>query len=333
MKFGQPPDATSAAQAIPKLRARPTRPPGEIIADEVESLYRDGFGALSIPEIERQIARIVLFKRMRSLCKPDLTHLRETCLPRYTALFEFGRKQVSRYADFPQVKITPSDEAGRAKSETVVLVDSWKALLVAAAYVPLAEDLKNGIFSWSKQRNIAVKWFMDALLRNLTGWHLQPPGAKQLHFFLPAGLSYSDTKRFSGTAGYSRYLKDLAASGPGFQSPIYNPAIQTREEHQNEVVESLKAYHAAQEERFLAEGFTETRAKRGRRGDPWEGLNWFIRYQICGQLAREIASAAGKESIDETAVNRAVRELCIVLGIPVRPRTSKVPTGLKRKRP
>jgi hypothetical protein len=333
MKFGQPPDATSNEQAIPKLRARPTRPPGEIIADEVESLYRDGFGALSIPEIERQIARIVLFKRMRSLCKPDLTHLRETCLPRYTALFEFGRKQVSRYADFPQVMITASVGAGRPKSEPVVLVDSWKALLVVATHAPLADKLKNGIFSWSKQRNVAVEWFLDALLRNLTGWHLQPVGAEQLHFFLPTGLSYSDTKRFSGTAEYSRFLKDLAASGPPFQSPIYNPAIQTREEHQNEVVERLKAYHAAQEDRFLAEGFTETRAKRGRRGDPWEGLNWFVRYQICGQLAGEIAGAAGKKSVDETAVNKAVRDLSRVLELPLRPRTTKLSSGLKRTRP
>ena len=64
-------------------------------------------------------------------------------------------------------------------------------------------------------------------------------------------------------------------------------------------------------------------AKRARTGKAWEQMDRFIRYQIQGWDTIDVAKGVrSRDSISETAINSAVRDLARLLGIPLRPRNS-----------
>lgn len=320
-------DKTPTGAPVAARAPKPGDRPGDRIADTVESLYGNGFGAVTVPEIERQIARIVLFKRMRKHCKPDLERLRATCLPLYVALYKLGGTQLRAKTDFPRVITTGTSTA---LHKTAVLVSSWTALEQASGVCPAAEELRAKLSAWATERNIVVVWFLDALLRNLAAWHLFPQLADELVFTFPTSFAHSTKRRFSGSSYDQRVAMKLAASGPSIDLPIYNPAFQTREEHQAEVLGKLLRYHVVQESKFLTSGFVRTRLRRGRRGDPWEPIDWFIEYQMHGLLAKEIvARSTGEGSLGESAISQAVGEACELLEVPRRRRSRKLSTPLK----
>lgn len=295
----------------------------DIIGAEVEGLRRLGFGPFTHPEIERWIARVLLFYHMRKKCNADLIKLRDSCLPGCDALFDFGRQQLPHVkpADFPHVAIetrTPTT----IRSE-LVYIDSW-AKLRAAAHHSVAQHWMLSLESWTVPRNLRVDWFLDALIRILCGWRASPEGARTLQFGLPGSLPHNPHKRFGSVRDELRQRVDqLVASGPPPAIPAYNPAAQTREEHLSSIRELLEAHHSAQENRFMAAGFHPTVLKRARSGETWEHMNWFIAYQIHNKTAAKIAESTRGDSIDESGINQAIRKLAQILDVPLRSRTSR----------
>ena len=66
--------------------------PWDAAESEIINSKRLGFGVLTHPQIDRWIARMVLLRRMRTLCSADITEIETVALPLYESLFQLGMK-------------------------------------------------------------------------------------------------------------------------------------------------------------------------------------------------------------------------------------------------
>jgi hypothetical protein len=94
-----------------------------------------GIGSLSHPETDRWIARVILFRRMRALCDPDIKELEMVRLPAYEALFELGKRMLPHMSgDDPYLPIETQLSKSQRRvdllwvdsiSETTARCSSW----------------------------------------------------------------------------------------------------------------------------------------------------------------------------------------------------------------
>ncbi len=312
--------------------ARPKNPCAAMCA-QVAELRRTGFGALTHFEIEAWIARVLLFCRMRSLCEKDLRKLRKECLPAYRTLLALSRERNPNLrGDMPGLEIKTLLTGGTTRSNTV-FVDSWGALCKAMFQYPEASALHSKLEKWTRDRGLCADWFRDAILRILCGWVAFPPAAKILRFCFPGSLTHSlDDRIGSVHDALHPIVKHLASLTPPPPIVAYNPAMQTRTEHAARAKETLAKYYLAQEERFLAAGFKPSTPKRARTGEPWEHIDWFIRFQIHRELTRDIASSYPIEPpLTESGVNKGIQEVAFILQTPLHSMSSAPATRIKRK--
>jgi len=286
-------------------------------------LRRTGFGALTHFEIEAWIARVLLFCRMRVLCEKELRKLRTEGVPAYRTLLAFSRERNPNLrGDMPGLEIktllTP-----RTMRSTAVFVDSWKALCRVSFQFPEAGALRLKLEKWTEDRGLCSDWFRDAVLRILCGWATFPRTARSLHFCFPGSLSYSPNGRIGSVHdALHPIVKHLASVAPPPPNVPYNPAMQTRKEHAAKVKEQLARYYLEQEERFLAAGFKSSTPKRARTGQPWEHMDWFIRFQVRGELTRDIVSSYSIKPPTESGVNKGIQEVALLLQTPLRSMSS-----------
>jgi hypothetical protein len=293
--------------------------PAKTITSEIERLRRVGFGELAIPGIGRYVARVIFLDRLGSLCRSHLRELKRSCLPAYQALFEHGRRKFpGSRSDFPEVELTSNVGPSQIRYEAS-RVDTWTVLARAAAVEPLAGVLKQKLWDWAEPRCLSVDWFLDVLMMKLLAWRMQPTTtAEEFLLTIPGTFLSSPNERLGGPQVLTKFLKDLARFGPEIEFPVYNPATQTREEHEAVVLERLGHYHEAREKFFRQAGFVPVPGKRARGSDPWEHMIWFIRRQIDGWPVGKIAQHTRQGNIDESSVNRKIKEMAGLLAVPLR---------------
>ncbi len=119
-------------------------------------------------------------------------------------------------------------------------------------------------------------------------------------------------------------VKGLAELGPPPPTiPVFSPAMQTSQDHLEEVRKLLENYHAAQMKLFSAVGFKGTNEVRRRAGDRLTHMRWFIRFQIFERTAEQIGKKHRPEAVTAQAVNKGVHTIASALPTPLRSKSYK----------
>ncbi len=209
----QSPSADSDSQ--PKQES-----PGTLIADTVTGLARLGFGELSNPKTAEWIARVLLFARMRRLCRTDLCELRDSCVPLWKALFDFGNQQLPHVGEIPRMEITFPSGPTTTVHETL-WIDSWQTLCRAGYYTPVALELIEKLAKWAAHRNLMEEWFLDAVVRRTTAWCSFPDTGVELAWGLPASMFCGHNHRFGSVdPNLQRLVKALAKARAQSHRPL-----------------------------------------------------------------------------------------------------------------
>jgi hypothetical protein len=288
------------------------------IADHVSALNSLGFGTLSSPDIRTQIARIMLFHYMTKVAPERLRRLQEACIPLYEILKAVGRRRFpDSHSDFPLLE----GRTVTAESVTtwMICVDGWKSLREGAQHCEEAAELACELDRWASEHHLSREWFFDATLRNLSGWAKSEKTNRNLGWSLPASFSIGQDQR-SSDAEACQLGRQIAKSLRVPVIPTYNPAFQTRNEHQDTLLRQLAKYHVAQENLFRTLGFVPTIRKRSRIESPWIHMEWFVRYQVLGWTTARIADENGLTAVNEASIYKAINNLAIQLDLELRPR-------------
>jgi hypothetical protein len=292
--------------------------PYRVFSDELLNLKHSGFGALTHPEIDRWIAQTLLVSRLNSLYPKRLRTLRDNCLSTYLDLFDAGKRLLPDLVrDFAELPIVTS--IGLVETHAAVLIDSWKNLDLAATQHEVAGELRNRVMLWAQRQNLVAGWFLDVVIKMLMVWRLAPETAGRPLFFKTGGMSIGSDRRLGDVSlELRRIIYQLAPAKDKFAVPAYNPAMQTRQEHSNEVMNLLRQHQLELEDRFKAAGFILSRPRRARKRRVWEDIDWFLHYQVGGRSVREIASGVKDAgSISEVAVNKTLAGLAALLQMPL----------------
>jgi hypothetical protein len=86
-----------------------------------------------------------------------------------------------------------------------------------------------------------------------------------------------------------------------------------------EIRQHLEDYYAAQTKIFISAGFQESMRVRRRAGDRLNHMRWFIKFQILGRPANQIAKQHRPKSVSVTAIKSAVHAIAIALPTRLRP--------------
>lgn len=305
--------------------------PARIFSDELLKLKQSGFGALTHPEIERWIAHVLLFSAMNKRYPRRLALLRDSCLPIYTEMFEVGKRLLPDVrGDLPTLPVF-----GRESEITgFTTIDGWQALIKAMRQHLVVQQLHAAMKTWIANQNLEAEWVLDAIVKLFCPWRMSPETAKRPLFFITGSMSIGRDRRLAVVTGaLHRLIYQLAPASDKFSVAGYNPAMQTRKEHIDEVLALLRKHQLQQEQRYVVAGFSVSKPKRPKKRRPWEELDWFLQYQVGGKSGSEIASTVpGTGSITEAAVMSGVREASALLQIPMRRTTSERPKKLERKR-
>ena len=305
--------------------------PARIFSDELLKLKQSGFGAFTHPEIERWIARVLLFSVMNIRYRRRLALLRDSCLPIYTEMFEVGKRLLPHVrGDIPTLPVVGHE--GEITGFTTI--NGWQVLNHATEQHPVAQQLRAGMKTWVAKQNLEAEWVLDAIVKLFCAWRMSPETAERPLFFITGSMSLGRDRRLAVVTGALHCLiYQLAPASDKFSVAAYNPAMQTRKEHTDEVLALLRKHQVQQEQRFGAAGFSVSKPKRPKKRRPWEELDWFLQYQVGGKSGSEIASTvSGSGSITEAAVMSGVREASALLQIQMRLTTSERPKKLERKR-
>jgi hypothetical protein len=306
--------------------------PKQIIAFE-----RLGLGAMTHPETVSWIARVVLFEYMRTMVRGGLRKLQDKCSPLYRALHDLGCKTLPLVrSDFPALVIRDVISE-HARSERTVYVENWALLCEAAKQYAEANELVNALSVWAGARHMMVDWFLDAVLMNLLTWRRDSEAEKDLHWFYPGSMAVGDNHRAGIDAQRLHGRGTIESAIPVPVVRPYNPSMQTRKEHQQEVESALGCYYDKQEEYFAANGFEKTTPKRARtiRNQPWLHFEWFILYQMREWPGSKIAdeyTVRGDRALSESGIHRALGDLAVLLGVPLRPQVTATERRLKKKK-
>lgn len=309
------------------------RKPGQpkSIEASLKELEKLGFGTLTHPETRRWIAHVVLFAHMKDMLAIELQNLRDRCLPLYKALHERGRA-IDAHSDFPALVIREVVSSNTIRSSRL-WVESWASLAKAMKHSPLAKELAATISQWADGLHMQVDWFLDAVLMNLCLWRKDSKAETDLQWLYPGSMLAGehqrggiDLRRLHGWGTLDRVI-------PAPVVKPYNPSTQTRIEHLQMLEVELNAYYDKQEDLFTSQGFQETILKRARtvKQRPWLHFEWFIKYQMQGALASEIAEKY-QQGIGEDAIHRALRDLAGILQVTLRPRVKNSKKQLKKKK-
>jgi len=297
---------------------------------ELEKL---GLGAMTHPETQRWIARVVLCAHIERMMVADLRNLQESCLPLYAGLHELGRETLQAdHSHFPALVIQAAI-SDNTKRQCVHHVESWSSLCEAGTHFHLAKQLETAMLAWADDRHMNVDWFLDAVLMNLCGWRLDQEARKKPHWVYPGSMAAGQYHR---TGIDLRRLHGWGTLDGVIPPPVvkpYNPSAQTRREHQQEFTLELDRYYTKQEEFFAISGFQKTTPKRARtvKDSPWLHFDWFVEYQMQERPAKEIAKKYTLHAIGEDAIYSALVDLARLLEVPLRPWVKRPSRQLKKK--
>jgi len=251
----------------------------------------------------------------------ELRRLRDATLPLYQELQQLGRIMSPLVrSDVPcleiREKISVTTERIRGH-----YVEDWPSLSEAAGHFMKARALASEISRWTDGLNMGTDWFRDAVLVNLLGWYkdqvieqLVPwgyPGFFSLHNH-GHRLGAGDADRLHGW-GNLDHIIPVPVVRP------YNPSTQTRKDHRSDLAVDLDRYYAEQENLFTRVGFLQTVRKRARTANScWLHFDWFIKYQMQGKTASEIAAPYRRNAVGEDAIYQAVKEVARLVQITLR---------------
>ena len=204
--------------------------------------------------------------RLNALYPIRLRALRDDCLKTYVELFDTGKRLLPHIVrDIAELPIVT--RMLLLEKHSTILVDSWAHLDLAATQHDIARDLRKRVLRWVQQQNLSSTWFLDVVVKMLMVWRLSPETAQRPLFFITGSMSIGRDRR----VGYvneelHRLIYGLSPPRDKFSIPEYNPAMQTRKEHTDEVLAKLRDHQLHKERLFVAAGFSASKAKRPKKG-------------------------------------------------------------------
>jgi hypothetical protein len=280
----------------------------DLLATEINMLGKLGLGTMTDPKTQAWTVRIIFFWITNQKARQAIDGLHAECRGALSELWRISNILLPNDsgASIPPVTIKKITSTGFTIKRHYV--QTWATLCEAAEQYPCADEIKDRLWTWATQRNLAVEWFLDTALLMLCLAKSEQT----------CPWSYGGS--FSGSEGGMRYggplstqLMQLGRAQPRPVLTSYNPAAQDRKDYLLDAQKRLAVYCDGIEAEFECNGFQRTIRKRQRSGPQWLHVEWFVRHRVELWPTSRIA----KESrVAEDIVCKALRRTAELLGFP-----------------